>query len=1262
MKKSIPTRDFAENENIFVNSRLCSIFLSLFADYTRMSLALFDELGEQISPLYGDTTFCEKILDQSPSHPIPKLCLKYHKELLSSCREKKKYRILKCPHGLYCFAFPILVEERLMGIIAGGHVLTGGQKEEMAHRLKSDLGDDGSLWEAYLAIPVMNRKFLEESVIRLANDSKICATEVYEKHLADRQLRKLIFASKMNEMVSTKLDIRKLLERTTHEVADAIDVDICLILLYDKERKDFNLVTTNLALPPGEAEMKFRPGEGITGIVALSGKSIAVPNALADPRVVKKSLGIKSLLAVPMKVGDETIGVLHVGSIKSFHEFTQRETEFVEVLASEAAIAVNNTKLYEESVKHTEELKRSKEELQAYFSQIGAALSSALNLHQILRLIMELSLKLIGAEAGSLYLIEDRKLSMHVSIGLDAEKAEFARFRMRESLLGWQEGNQNLTPPQTKEATEYFYQGPSSRDTIKSYLGVPLSIKDELIGLLNIYSRERKEFAPDKVELLSAFAGQAAMAIDNALSYEKEQKRAREATLLYEAARAIGQTTDLGELLEVTVSKISKIIQVDRCLIFLYDEMKEEFHTAANTGITDAQKEFFSFFRIAASDISREIWDDLESGKPRISSGIPPDCPGLARLQEIFPSNSYLLVPLIAREKLLGIIYVDDSQMAHYFSNSQIRLVMTLSIQIATALQRARLITKQEENTSQLKALLQVSSVLPSSLSLPKVFTLVVEKAAQLVNWSAVALLIMDDTENDFVLQESRGLNSLLLESALQKKISRNSIDKKRHTLLTVEDRSGDEISELLSKCNIGQVLSIPLIAKRRLVGILNCFSEEGHYFALEQVQLLRSFANHAAIAVENARLHNVVKNKVRELATLFEVGKAITSTLQFERVMEEVAKNVKRVMNADAVSIMFVDEEQEELSIHTALGLSKNAIERKIKIGEGVAGIAAKTGSPMILLDMQARKSPYKFPRAISEEGLRTILSVPLEAKGKITGLINIYLKDIYYYKPHEINLLVALSNSASMAIENAKLYEAQYTVAQLLQSIIMPQKEFSYPGIEVGYHYLSSLELSGDYFDLIPLSKTRFALVIADVSGKGPSAAIYTARAKYILKSYAIAGYQPREVLSMVNNLIIPEAGDDKFISLFYMEVDIKKKFIKFSSAGHEPPIYCSHATRELRLLETEGLLIGVSYDAKFRQEEITFENNDILVLYTDGITEARGGKGEIFGLERLMEIVKKHAHLDPQTIANRIYTAVQKYTRRKLSDDFSLLVVRL
>lgn len=1261
MIKNIPHNDYVESTHFITGSKACQTIISLFAENHKVAIAVFDLEGNQVGPLVGSLPFCQRYASLDKPEKVMKQCMKFHKELFASAIDRKKPRIMKCHMGLFCFTIPMAIDDRIVGFISGGHVLSGEPREECIHRLRMDYGDNEEIWENYQSLQTMTRKGIEAIVERLSDALKSCIEEAYDKHQSTRQLRKLIFASKINEMVNTKMRLEDLLKRTTTEIADAIDVDVCLIMLLDREHKDFILSAVNVDLPEDDLKMKFRVDEGVTGIVAATRRYVFVKDAQRDPRVVRKSLGFKSLLSLPLKVGEDIIGVLHIGTLKKMREFTHREIAFIEALTSEAALAVNSTVLYEESVRKTEELKRSKMELQSYFSQIGTALSSALNLNQLLRMIVELSIKLIGADAGSLYLIEDRRLSTQVAIGLENGHASPAQFRLRESLLGWGDDGELLQSEGSVPSTELL-RPRSAQDDIKSYLGIPLAVKEELIGLLNMYTKDSREFQPEKIELLLAFANQAAMAIDNALNYEKEQRRAREATLLYEAARAIGQSFDMSEILNITVEHLVQITQIDRCLIFLSDDHEKDFYLAAYRGLSVDQNEFFALYRFTSHEISQDIRDDLLRGRSRIFSGMPPDCPALEKLFNLIPTNSCLLVPLIAREKLLGVIFLDDSQVAHYFSDSQIRLVMTLSIQIATAIQRSRLITKQEENTNQLKALLQVSSVLPTSLSLPKVFNLVVEKAAQLVSKPAIALLIMDDDINDFVLEASRGLEESLLDSELQKEITRSAVEKKRYTILTIDDTSEGKMELALWMAGIGGVLSIPLIAKRRLVGVLNCFSDAGHHFTFEEIRLLRSFANHAAIAVENARLHGIVRNKVRELATLFEVGKAITSTLDFERVLEEITKNINRAMSTDACSIMMLDEEQKELSIKTATGLARANYGSKIKLGEGIAGIAAKTGRPMILLDLPVKKSVYKFPRSIREEGLKTILSVPLETKGKIIGLINVYLKDIYYYKPYEISLLRALSNQAAIAIENARLYEAQANVAKILQSIVMPQKEFVFPGLEIGYHYISSLELSGDYFDLIPLSSTKMSLVIADVSGKGPPAAIYTARAKYILKSYAIAGYQPREILAMVNNLIVPETGDEKFISLFYVEIDLKKKLLRFSSAGHEPPIYCRTKTRELSLLETEGLLIGVTFDAKFKQEELPFENGDVLVLYTDGITEARGNKGEIFGIERLMEIVKKQAHLEPQALANRIYTAVQKYTRRKLNDDFSLLVVRL
>jgi sigma-B regulation protein RsbU (phosphoserine phosphatase) len=358
----------------------------------------------------------------------------------------------------------------------------------------------------------------------------------------------------------------------------------------------------------------------------------------------------------------------------------------------------------------------------------------------------------------------------------------------------------------------------------------------------------------------------------------------------------------------------------------------------------------------------------------------------------------------------------------------------------------------------------------------------------------------------------------------------------------------------------------------------------------------------------------------------------------------------------------MLLDEERNELTIIKTLGLGKYHQGETIRVGSGIAGIAAKLGRPMVLHDEEESPSPYKFPEQVKRDGLRTLLSVPLKVRDKVIGLVNIYRKVIYQFTSAEINLLATVANQAAVAIENANLYKEQYNIAQIIQRNLMPAKEIKYPGIDIGYVYIPSQILSGDYFEVISLGDNRFGLVIADVSGKGTEAAIYNARGKYILRSYAMAGYSPGHILTLLNQLMEEETARDKFISLVYIDVNLNEMEMTFSSAGHEPVILWDDSKKEVRLLQESNMPIGIFPDTVYEERVEKVGPGDILTLYTDGITEGRSREGEFFGTERVVEIIQESFHLSAQALANKIHTRVQKFTRRKITDDLSLLVVRI
>ncbi len=297
--------------------------------------------------------------------------------------------------------------------------------------------------------------------------------------------------------------------------------------------------------------------------------------------------------------------------------------------------------------------------------------------------------------------------------------------------------------------------------------------------------------------------------------------------------------------------------------------------------------------------------------------------------------------------------------------------------------------------------------------------------------------------------------------------------------------------------------------------------------------------------------------------------------------------------------------------------------------------------------------------------QGMRTILCVPIDHRESTVGVISVMHRAVVQHAPSEINLLSALASHAGVAIENARIYAEKERVAALLHDALIPRRGLGYPGLEVGHRFEPSRDLSGDYYDLIPLGPGRCGLVIADVSGKGAEAAIQTIRAKHLLRSFAMSGHPPREILRLLNaHLSRDESEEGRQITVFYAEADLNTRRLYYACAGHEPALLW-HPEGTLRTLEADGILLGAVQQATFEEKSAEIPEGTTLLMYTDGITEARSTSRAFFGPERLTETVSQYGMgekaLSPQSLADRLYKKVRKFADERLNDDLSVLIVR-
>jgi sigma-B regulation protein RsbU (phosphoserine phosphatase) len=843
--------------------------------------------------------------------------------------------------------------------------------------------------------------------------------------------------------------------------------------------------------------------------------------------------------------------------------------------------------------------------------QFSSALAGATQLDGLLQTILQAYLRLSQARGGCLQLIEG----------------------------GWE--------------TVCLEEGATTRRS----LTVPLVRRQQVKALVTLFFEPGEIVVDSRLNLMFALSKQAALAVDTMLNHEREQEQAREAQILYNAARTIDDCHDLEEVLEQSATALARVAEVKRCIILLRDHQRTYFSVVAATGLSPDQEEFFAAFRLTLSQFPDYMRKAITEGRSLSSDEYDLRESALGRLCSLMPGAGFLLVPLLAKDRVIGLIYLDDPRGDAQIGESARRMVMTLSLQVGNAVQRATLLNQLQENLGPLRALYQVSTAITGTLSLNKVVKLIVEQAVELLEHSACALLVLDEMGEGFRLETSVGLSDELLDPALQARMARVAVERKKATTLYLEkDPESLEFEGVLRRSQFGGLLTVPLVARKKMVGVLNCFVGPQMRFRQQEIRLLRGFANQAAIAVENARLHGLVRFKMGELGTLFEVSKAVTSTLQLDRVLEEIVRHVRDILRADACSLMLVEANYLVMKTQEGLEGARNC--RPIALGQGVAGTAAKTGQPTVVLDQSG--SPHEFPTKVKAQGLKTILCVPVETRGRVIGLINVYFKELMTHTPAQVNLLIALGSQAAVAIENARLYAEKQRVTELLHTALIPKEKLGFPGVLVGHRFKPSMDLSGDYYDLIPLDQDRFFMVIADVSGKGPDAAIQALQAKHILGSYALAGYGPSASLRMLNHQV-SQQNISKQVTVFCAQADLARRQLRFACAGHEQPLFYRKGDSEPSLLKAEGILIGAIDDYEYVEQTVELEPGSLLLLYTDGITEARNPQGEFFGLARIMQALVSHGEGHPTRLVNGLYNRVRKFTRENITDDFSLLAVR-
>jgi serine phosphatase RsbU (regulator of sigma subunit) len=239
----------------------------------------------------------------------------------------------------------------------------------------------------------------------------------------------------------------------------------------------------------------------------------------------------------------------------------------------------------------------------------------------------------------------------------------------------------------------------------------------------------------------------------------------------------------------------------------------------------------------------------------------------------------------------------------------------------------------------------------------------------------------------------------------------------------------------------------------------------------------------------------------------------------------------------------------------------------------------------------------------------------------------------------------------------------QKELEIAKGIQKSFLPESAPKIEGFELAGLNTPALEVGGDFYDFIPVSLNKWGLVIADVSGKGVPAALFMALSRTLIRANATDNPTPAKAIRRANDMISEDGRANMFVTLFYGVLDPVRKTLTYVNAGHNPPLVLGKGSVEITLLAARGVALGVMTDIEYEEKEIALHSGDILVLYTDGVTETINRKSEMFGHERIARLVEANQHLSAQSIIELIEKEVFTFSQGQPQfDDITLLLVKV
>ena len=478
----------------------------------------------------------------------------------------------------------------------------------------------------------------------------------------------------------------------------------------------------------------------------------------------------------------------------------------------------------------------------------------------------------------------------------------------------------------------------------------------------------------------------------------------------------------------------------------------------------------------------------------------------------------------------------------------------------------------------------------------------------------------------------------------------------------------GDKRPEVEGEPNsFRSALVVPLFRRGEAFGAIECLDKRGDGpFTDADAENLEVAAEHIAFALDNALLVQETQRRALEKEVLLELSKSVATPLDLDEVIEAIFRSLHAVVNYEAAAIYLVNRTTLALELVREIGYPKGSEEAfRLQVGQGIVGWVAKTGEPLIVPDVS------RDPRYVTARpSTRSELAAPLAVGGRTIGVFNLESDAADTYHEGHLELVLAFAAQAAIAVERARLtrellerrhLEKELAIARDIQLSFLPKSSPRIPGFDLAGTARPHDEVGGDYYDFINAGGSRLGIAIADVSGKGIPAALIMAGFRMSLRAEIRNEFTIRAVMRKVNSLLHESLERNRFVTAFYGVLDVRNRVLIYSNGGHNPPLLM-HADGSIEYLTEGGMALGVMGDSVYADCPVHLDPGDVMVMFTDGVSESESPSGEQFGQLRIEQCVAKLATLSSQEIVDGLVREVVSWTgERGPNDDLTLVVLK-